>query len=100
MYINGQELGIRTPREIQKAAWPSDDGGGSYKNGKCFVKCICPKCTAHHRIYMRWAGRGIPRKYCTACRPQVAGYDEAALHEAVVSFAGHSRKRGRRNELE
>ena len=100
MYTNGQGQGIRTLRETQKIAWQSDDRVELVKNGKSFVNCICPKCMVRHSIYMRWTGRGVPRKYCTACRPQVAGYDEAALHEAAVSFAGHSRKRGRRNEVE
>ena len=92
MYENEEEMGIRTRSDIQKVAWQSNDNGDRIKNDKCFVNCICPKCAAHHSIYMRWTGRGKPRKYCTACRPQVAGYDKAALHEAAVSFAGHFRK--------
>ena len=65
---------------------------------KRFVTCICPKCTMVHQIYMLWTGRGMPRKYCSTCKPRVARYDRSAQSEAAVLVPGHSKKRGRRCE--
>ncbi|MFO7714540.1 MAG: hypothetical protein R6V78_08880 [Desulfosarcina sp.] len=65
-----------------------------YQIDKRFVRSICPKCTAHHNVYMMWTGRGVPRKYCCNCKPLVAGYDDAAMYEASTS-PRHSQKKGR-----
>ena len=37
-------------------------------NDKIKVECICPKCDRKHKISFHWIGRGIPRKYCPACK--------------------------------
>jgi hypothetical protein len=37
-------------------------------NSKKRVSCICPKCGEQHVMAFHWIGRGIPRKYCQACK--------------------------------
>jgi hypothetical protein len=37
-------------------------------NEKRKVKCICPKCGQTHVMAFHWIGRGVPRKYCPACK--------------------------------
>lgn len=32
------------------------------------TECICPKCSARHKLKMLWTGRGIPRKFCPICK--------------------------------
>ena len=32
------------------------------------VECICPKCSAVHRMKLLWSGRGKPKKYCPSCK--------------------------------
>ena len=36
------------------------------------VECICPKCSAVHRMKLLWSGRGKPKKYCPSCKSFVA----------------------------
>ena len=60
---------------------------------KRFINCKCPKCSMHHDVYMRWAGRGTPRKYCIACRNVVSGYDDAVFFEASVTSRKNQGKR-------
>ncbi|GAB6905939.1 hypothetical protein DESC_810150 [Desulfosarcina cetonica] len=102
MYSNGGGLGISARKTPQNNGWRpgSGDDAETFKTGKTFVRCICPKCTAHHNVYMLWTGRGIPRKYCVNCKPLIAGYDEAALYEASISAPGHIKKKGNRLESE
>jgi hypothetical protein len=101
MYANGESVGVRGPKKWRKTIWRYDDAEDrTYRNGKRFVQCICPKCAEHHNVYMLWTGRGVPRKYCANCKPLVSGYDEAAIHEAAVYAPGHSKKKGRRHEGE
>lgn len=84
-----------------ESGWRENENRGeSFSNGKCFVHCICPKCTDRHAVYMRWTGRGVPRKYCNNCRPLISGYDGAAVCEAAIYALGHSRKKGQRNDGE
>jgi hypothetical protein len=35
---------------------------------KMKVECICPKCGQKHMMNIYWIGRGIPRKFCQACK--------------------------------
>jgi len=81
-------------------AWNPEKENRSFRTGKRFVGCICPKCAIVHQVYMLWTGRGVPRKYCGNCKPLVSGYGDAVLYEAAVYVPGHSRKKGRRHESE
>ena len=102
MYSDGGGLGIRAREKNHSKIWGPDnhDHGISFRNRKCFVRCICPKCADHHNVYMLWTGRGIPRKYCCNCKPLVAGYDDVAIYEASAQTGGHAKKKGRRHEGE
>jgi len=35
---------------------------------KMNVVCVCPKCGKRHRVNSFWTGKGIPRKFCPACK--------------------------------
>ncbi|BBO68378.1 hypothetical protein DSCA_23080 [Desulfosarcina alkanivorans] len=102
MYSNGGGLGIGEQKKRIGKIWQpgSESIGQSFRNGKCFVCCICPKCGDRHNVYMLWTGRGVPRKYCGNCKPMISGYDDAAFYEAAISAPGHSKKKGRRHEGE
>ena len=102
MYSNGGGLGISARKTSQDNSWRSDKGEDAklFKTGKAFVRCICPKCTSYHDVYMLWTGRGVPRKYCVNCKPLIAGYDEAAIWEASVSSPGHAKTKGHRADGE
>jgi len=39
------------------------------------VECICPKCSAVHRMKLLWSGRGKPKKYCPSCKSFVASIE-------------------------
>lgn len=39
-----------------------------YLDGEYPVECICPMCGKKHHMTMFWTGRGVPRKYCSACK--------------------------------
>jgi hypothetical protein len=100
MYSSGGGLGIHEREKMLDKVWQDNKDDRAFRNGKRFVRCICPKCTADHNVYMLWTGRGVPRKYCGNCKPLVSGYDEAAIYEACISAPGHSKKKGRRHEGE
>jgi hypothetical protein len=102
MYSNrsGSEIGDRKDRFGKIWRPGQDDPGQAFRNGKCFVRCICPKCADRHNVYMLWTGRGVPRKYCSSCKPMISGYDDAALYEASISAPGHVQKKGRPHEAE
>ena len=101
MYSNAVGLGVAEPEKLHKDIWRHDrEDNRSFRNGKGFVQCICPKCTDAHNVYMLWTGRGVPRKYCGNCKPLISGYDDAALYEAAVYAPGYSKKKGPRNEGE
>jgi Zn ribbon nucleic-acid-binding protein len=102
MYVNGADLGIDGRGGLSRKGWRGDenDHGNRCRQGKRFINCICPKCTASHYVYMLWTGRGVPRKYCGNCKPLISGYDEAAVYEASISAPGQSKKKGRRYEGE
>ena len=36
------------------------------------VECICPKCSAVHRMKLLFSCRGKPKKYCPSCKSFVA----------------------------
>jgi hypothetical protein len=102
MYSNG---GSRPSAEREKRLgklWQDSlaNQRQAIRNGKCFVRCICPKCTDRHDVYMLWAGRGVPRKYCSSCKPMISGYDDAARYEASISAPGLCKKNGRPHEAE
>lgn len=93
MYSNGGSLGIRDREKWRENVWRhNDEESKSFKNGKRFVRCICPKCAGDHNIYMLWTGRGVPRKYCGNCKPLISGYDDAALYEVSVSASDQLEK--------
>jgi hypothetical protein len=100
MYSNGGGLEADIREKALDTGWQSNRNTNLFKNGKCFVSCLCPKCGSYHRVYMLWSGRGMPRKYCANCKPVVSGYDEGVISEASISTAGHSRKGGRCYESE
>lgn len=97
MYANGGGLGVDVRETLHEKVWRRDENDlPNRRNGKGFVRCICPKCSVHHSVYMLWTGRGIPRKYCSNCKPLIAGYDDAVLCEASIHTPGHPKKKGRR----
>ena len=97
MLQNGVGLKINDHEEWSEEYWLlKKTSERTYRNGKRFIQCICPKCTIHHNVYMLWSGRGRPRKYCANCRPLVSGYDDAAIYEATISTPGHPKKRSPR----
>lgn len=101
MYSNGGGLGISVRENARRTGWHPNENDKPFKNVKSFVRCLCPKCSILHNVYMLWTGRGMPRKYCVNCKPLVSGYDDAAVYEASVSTSGgNSRKKGRRFEGE
>jgi Zn ribbon nucleic-acid-binding protein len=100
MFSNGAGIGIDVRDNTQKAGWYPNERDQLFKNGKSFVRCLCPKCSIRHNVYMLWTGRGMPRKYCVNCKPLVSGYDDAAIYEASICPPGQSRKKGRRLDSE
>ena len=101
MYANGGGLGIATLKKWREKKWrPVDRDDPSRINGKRFVGCVCPKCDGRHSVYMRWTGRGVPRKYCANCKPLISTYDDMAVYEASVSAPEHSKKKGRRHDCD
>jgi hypothetical protein len=46
-------------------------GTGDQRDG-ITIECICPKCGIVHRMKLLWSGRGMPKKYCPACKNYVA----------------------------
>ena len=71
----------------------SVSAGANHQIRKRFINCKCPKCSMYHDVYMHWAGRGTPRKYCVACKNMVSGYDETVFLETSAAFP---RYRGRK----
>ena len=101
MYSNGGgQIAEKPKTDVEKVRQPINADGRPLRNGKCFVRCICPKCNDRHNVYMRWAGRGVPRKYCSNCRPLIAGYDGTAVSEAAMYVLGQTRKKRQRQESE
>jgi hypothetical protein len=49
------------------------------------MECVCPKCGAHHRMKILWAGRGKPRKFCQACKMYIATLETVELPRMPVS---------------
>jgi hypothetical protein len=98
MYTKGEIIEIGE----QKNKWHHLEGehDNSVGSDKCFVSSICPKCNAHHSVYMLWTGRGLPRKFCKDCKALISGYNEMALSEPFSFCSGKSKKRGRRTEDE
>jgi len=95
MFSTGGGLGISVREKSPTPAWQPKNDQRQHKNGKGFVRCLCPKCNIQHDVYMLWTGRGTPRKYCVNCKPLVSGYDDAAIYEVAISTPGHSRKKAR-----
>lgn len=51
------------------------------------TECLCPKCGAVHRLKFLWTGRGMPKKYCQACKLYAASIDETICEiSPVISF--------------
>ena len=77
--------------KLRNQAWheESDTVGANKKVRKRFIICKCPKCSIRHDVYMLWAGRGTPRKYCVSCRSIVSVYDEAVFFEASTASRKH-----------
>lgn len=93
MFPNGSGIWGNVRGNARKTGWHPNESDNLFKNGKSFVRCLCPKCNIQHDIYMFWTGRGMPRKYCSNCKPLVGGYDETAIHEVTVSTSAHSKKK-------
>ena len=100
MYSTGDSLSAKVLDNTPETGWHPKGSANSIRNGKGFVRCRCPRCSSHHRVYMLWTGRGVPRKYCVNCKPLISGYDDAAINEASISTVGHSKKTGRSYENE
>lgn len=100
MHSDGTAIEIRNGKKWSDRTWCFEAEHKTFRDGKCYVCCICPKCDERHNVYMLWTGRGVPRKYCGGCKPLVSGYDEAAIYEAAVYFPNHSKKKRRHNEGE
>jgi hypothetical protein len=60
--------------------------------GKTSITCKCPKCGQHHKTFMNWSGRGIPRIYCSLCRPVVATICELGVECTGASITKGARK--------
>ena len=54
----------------------------SNKSSRSKTECKCPRCECEHEMALDWRGRGVPRKYCDACRAVVETYEapEAVFH--------------------
>ena len=37
--------------------------------------CKCPKCQGKHHLRMRYIGRGVPWKFCDACKAVIGDFD-------------------------
>lgn len=56
-------------------------------NKTASTECICPKCGTIHRLKFLWTGRGMPKKYCQACKLYAASIDETICEiSPVISF--------------
>lgn len=40
------------------------------------VECVCPKCETHHKMKLRWTGRGKPKKFCQPCKTFAMSIEE------------------------
>jgi hypothetical protein len=40
------------------------------------VQCVCPKCGTHHKMKLRWTGRGKPKKFCQPCKTFAMSIEE------------------------
>lgn len=45
------------------------------------VKCKCPVCSKIHICFMKWTGRGMPRKYCDNCKSTISPFSHSDFHE-------------------
>lgn len=60
--------------------------------GKHSLTCKCPRCEIEHRTFIRWAGRGMPRVYCSACRALIASLSESPVGQLGSMTAKSARK--------
>jgi hypothetical protein len=44
------------------------------------VDCICPKCGTHHKMKLRWTGRGKPKKFCQPCKTFVTSIEQVEFY--------------------
>ncbi len=44
------------------------------------VDCICPKCGTHHKMKLRWTGRGKPKKFCQSCKTFVTSIEQVEFY--------------------
>ena len=44
------------------------------------VDCICPKCGTHHKMKLRWTGRGKPKKFCQPCKTFVTSIEQVEYY--------------------
>lgn len=65
---------------------------GNESTCEVITACICPKCGARHHLYIHWTGRGVPRKYCHACRG-VVERSTAEVEYGLGPALGHIRMR-------
>jgi len=57
--------------ELTEVANENDSEWWDLMYGKPSTECICPKCGSRHKLKLRWAGRGVPRKFCSSCKKVV-----------------------------
>ena len=61
-------------------------------SGKVSMTCKCPRCEAEHKMFIRWAGRGTPRVYCSTCRSMIASICDETIGQIANLNAKNARK--------
>ena len=94
MYANGEGLAAPVCKSSTNETRNGRDDIRKYFNGKRFVRCICPRCQKEFNAYLKWSGRGTPRKYCADCKAIIGNYDESAMYETSSAIMAQVKKRG------
>jgi phage FluMu protein Com len=80
-------------KEKWTAKWVNRSARKEYlEAGKASTVAKCPKCDVLHETYIKWTGRGMPRIYCTNCRPMVAAINDASGFGAASEYGRIARK--------
>lgn len=84
---------VKHTRENWLPQWPSGGQNQRYLNsGKSSTMCKCPKCGECHENFLRWTGRGMPRIYCSNCRPLAHGIDDMSRQLGSTGITKGARK--------
>lgn len=60
--------------------------------GKNSILCKCPRCEIEHQTFIRWAGRGMPRVYCSTCRALIASLNDSPIGQLGSMTTKSARK--------